>query len=156
MIEISIPGLFELNLRYLVLDYNGTIAHNGKIVTGVKKCIIELAKKLEIHVVTADTFGDATTRLADVPCKIHLLKKLDQDRQKMEYVKSLGSDFTVCIGNGRNDCLMLKEAILGIAVVLGEGAFSKIIFDADVVCTSIISALELLLFPKRLQATLRN
>jgi soluble P-type ATPase len=91
-----------------------------------------------------------------MPCSLHLLNELDQDRQKMEYVNSLGSDFTVCIGNGRNDCLMLKEACLGIAVVLGEGAFSKALFEADVICTSIVAALELLLFPKRLQATLRN
>ena len=156
MIEISIPGRGTLNLKYLGLDYNGTIAHNGEILAGVKKCLIELAEKLEVHVVTADTFGNARTCLAKVPCSLHLLNQLNQDQQKMAYVKSLGSDFTVCIGNGRNDCLMIKEACLGIAVVLGEGAFSKVLLDADIVCTSIIAALELLLFPKRLQATLRN
>ncbi|MCU0615404.1 MAG: ATPase P [Desulfobacterales bacterium] len=156
MIEISIPGRRSLNLQYLVLDYNGTIAHNGEIIAGVKQCLIELAEKLEVHVVTADTFGNAVTRLAKVPCNLHLLDNPDQDRQKMEYVKSLGSDITVCIGNGRNDCLMLKEACLGIAVILGEGACSRVLFDADIVCTSIITALELLIFPKRPQATLRN
>jgi P-type E1-E2 ATPase len=156
MIEIPIPGRPSLNLKYLVLDYNGTIAHNGEIIAGVKQCLIELAEKLEVHVVTADTFGNARTWLAKVPCNLHLLNNLNQDRQKMEYVKSLGSDFTVCIGNGRNDCLMLKEACLGIAVILGEGAFSKVLIDADVVCISIVTALELLLFPTRLQATLRN
>ena len=74
----------------------------------------------------------------------------------MEYVKRIGSSTTVCIGNGRNDRMMLKEAGLGIAVILEEGAFSGTLFEADVVCTSILSALDLLLFPKRLQATLRN
>jgi soluble P-type ATPase len=106
--------------------------------------------------VTADTFGNARTWMAKVPCNLHLLNPVNQDRQKMEYVKTLGIDFTVCIGNGRNDCLMLKEACLGIAVISGEGAFSKVLVDADVICTNIVSALELLLFPTRLQATLRN
>lgn len=156
MIEIPIPGQRKLYLKYLVLDYNGTIAHNGEILVGVKKCLIELGAKLELHVVTADTFGNARACLAEVPCSLHLLNKLNQDRQKLEYIKSLGSDFTVCIGNGRNDCLMLKEACLGIAVILGEGAFSGVLFEADVICTNIIAALELLLFPTRLQATLRN
>jgi P-type E1-E2 ATPase len=156
MLEISIPGWHTLNLKYLVLDYNGTIAHNGEIIAGVKQCLNELAEKLEVHVVTADTFGNAHACLAKVPCNLHLLNELNQDRQKMEYVKRLGSDFTVSIGNGRNDCLMLKEARLGIAVILGEGAFSKALFDADVICTNIITALKLLLFPTRLQATLRN
>jgi soluble P-type ATPase len=156
MIEIIIPGWRRLNIQYLVLDYNGTIAHNGEILAGVIPCLIELTEKLEVHVVTADTFGNARTFLANVPCNLHLLKEPNQDRQKMEYVKSLGSDSTVCIGNGRNDCQMLKEACLGVAVILGEGAFSKVLLDADVICTSILSALELLLFPKRLQATLKN
>ncbi len=156
MIEISIPGRNKLNLKYLVLDYNGTIAHNGEIIDGVKNCLVELADKLEIHVVTADTFGNARLSLADIPCKLHLLDKSDQDLQKMEYVKRLGSDFTMCIGNGRNDCLMLREACLSVAVVLGEGACSKALLEADVICTSIVAALELLLFPARLRATLRN
>jgi P-type E1-E2 ATPase len=156
MLEISIPGWHTLKLHYLVLDYNGTIAHNGKIISGVKECLNELAEKMEVHIVTADTFGNARACLATVPCNLYLLNKLNQDRQKSDYVKSLGSDFTVSIGNGRNDCLMLKEARLGIAVILGEGAFSKALFDADIICTNIITALELLLFPTRLQATMRN
>lgn len=156
MIEILIPGRPRMALKHLVLDFNGTIAHNGSIISGVTKCLGELAKNLQVHVVTADTFGNARACMAKVPCVLHLLGESDQDRQKMEYVKNIGSDSTICIGNGRNDCLMLREACLAIAVILGEGAFPKAVFEADVVCTSIISALELLLFPKRLQATLRN
>jgi P-type E1-E2 ATPase len=156
MIDISIPGQRKLNLKYMVLDFNGTIAHNGELIDGVKNCLIELSKKIEIHVVTADTFGNVRTCLAKIPCNIHLLSETNQDRQKMEYVRGVGSDSTVCIGNGRNDYLMIKEASLGIAVILGEGAFSGVLFEADVVCTSIVMALELLLYPRRLQATLRN
>jgi soluble P-type ATPase len=60
------------------------------------------------------------------------------------------------VGNGFDDHLMLHSAALGIAVILGEGAASKTLFEADVVCTSIASALDLLLFPQRLAATLRR
>ena len=75
---------------------------------------------------------------------------------KLDYVKGLGCENTVCIGNGRNDRLMLKEASLGIAVALKEGVALTTLVSADVVCTGIVSALELLLNPLRLTATLRS
>jgi soluble P-type ATPase len=49
---------------------------------------------------------------------------------------------------------MLKEAALGIAVVLGEGAAVEALLAADVAAPSIIAALELLTNPLRLVATL--
>ena len=76
--------------------------------------------------------------------------------RKLDYVESLGEAHTVCIGNGRNDILMLERAAVGIAVVLGEGAFAGAVAAADIVCSDILSALELIVRAKRLQATLRN
>jgi soluble P-type ATPase len=75
---------------------------------------------------------------------------------KLDYVKALGADRTACMGNGRNDRLMLKEAALGVAVILDEGIAVETLNSADVVCTSILSALELLTNPLRLTATLRS
>jgi len=91
-----------------------------------------------------------------VPCKLSILPLAHQDTGKLAYVKELGATNTVCIGNGRNDRLMLKAAGLGITVILEEGASVQTVKDADVVCTSIVSALELLLHPLRLVATLRS
>ena len=51
---------------------------------------------------------------------------------------------------------MLEAAAIGVALVLGEGASAKTIGSADIICTSIESALDLFLFPKRLIATLRS
>jgi len=91
-----------------------------------------------------------------VPCKLSVLPVEAQDVGKLQYVKRLGSPRCVCIGNGRNDRLMLAEAGLGIAVVLEEGAAGETLQAADVVCTSIGSALGLLTNPLRLVATLRS
>jgi P-type E1-E2 ATPase len=156
MIEIEIPGGRKLELRNLVLDYNGTIAVDGNIAAGVKELLEALSRKLDIHVVTADTFGNARAGLADVSCSVLILGLRDQAEQKLEYVKSLGTGSTVCVGNGRNDLSMLREAALGIAVILKEGAFGQTLTHADIICTDIVSALELLVYTKRLQATLRN
>ena len=73
----------------------------------------------------------------------------------LEMITRLGRQATVCVGNGRNDRLMLKEAALGIAVMLDEGIAAEALLAADVVCRDILSALALLLHPLRLVATLR-
>ena len=91
-----------------------------------------------------------------VPCQLTVLPVADQARAKQEFVESLGSARVVCIGNGRNDRLMLRGAALGIAVILGEGAAVEAVQAADVVCTSIVDALELLREPRQLIATLRS
>lgn len=156
MIEITIPGRGALQLDYLVLDHNGTLAVDGVLVSGVRESLERLSKKLEIFVVTADTFGRARTQLEGVPCELTILPPGDQDRGKLAFVDRLGRARSACIGNGRNDALMLEAAALGIAVILDEGAAAATLNAADVVCVGIVPALELLLNPLRLTATLRR
>jgi soluble P-type ATPase len=156
MITIDIPGYRQFFLNHLVLDYNGTLACDGILLPGVKESLELLSKSIQIHVITADTFGEARVRLERVNCDLSILPKDNQDTGKRDFVKQVGSAATVCIGNGRNDRLMLKEAALGIAVILDEGAAAETLLAADVVCTSIISAFELLTNPLRLVATLRS
>ncbi len=156
MIVIDIPGYGVLKLEHLVLDYNGTLSCDGHLIPGVAQALQALADPLQIHVLTADTFGKARSGLEGLPCELSILSRANQDTGKLEYVEALGPASAVCIGNGRNDRLMLKAAALGIVVVLAEGASVATVQDADVVCTSIVSALELLTNPLRLVATLRS
>jgi len=156
MITIDVPGHRALSLDHLILDYNGTIAVDGRLVAGVADCLAGLASVLDIHVLTADTFGQAADRLAGIDCRLEILPAGRQDEAKLAYVRKIGCGKCVCIGNGRNDRLMLQEAGLGITVVLQEGAAVGTVLAADVVCTDILSALELLRRPLRLKATLRS
>jgi len=155
MIEIKIPGNKILQLEHLVLDYNGTIAFDGALIDGVKECLVELSQMLTIHVITADTFGSVKKALEDIDCKLAVIPLDHQDVAKLEYVKNLGREQTVSMGNGVNDRLMLKASALGVAVIQGEGAAFETLASADVVCTDILSALSLLIQPLRLTATLR-
>ena len=155
MIEIDIPGNKKLMLEHLVLDYNGTIAFDGTLIDGVKECLAELSQKLTIHVITADTFGSVEKALNDIDCKLAVIPLERQDLAKMEFVKQIGYEKTVSMGNGANDRLMLKASALGVAIVSGEGAAFETLASADVVCTDIRSALSLLSNPLRLIATLR-
>ena len=155
MLEINIPGDRKLQLKHMVLDYNGTIACDGDLIAGVKENLVALADQLQIHILTADTFGKARSGLEGIKCELSIIDSNAQDVSKLEYVKRLGAENAVCVGNGRNDQLMLKEAALGIAVILEEGAAVAALSAADIVCTHIVSALELLTNPLRLMATLR-
>jgi len=155
MIEVDIPGFKLLRLAHLVLDYNGTLAVDGELIAGVAERLNHLASMLSIHVITADTFGKAAVRLEGVSCRLSVLPADEQDIAKLAYVNELGTAGTVCIGNGRNDRLMLAGSALGIAVVLQEGASSLSLAAADIVCADILSALDLLTHPLRLTATLR-
>jgi soluble P-type ATPase len=156
MISIEIPGFKTLMLHHIVLDYNGTIATDGKLINGVKELLALLAQKLQIHIITADTFGNVEKEMIGIPCTVLILPIHDQDRGKLEYIQQIGKENTVCIGNGRNDRLMLKDAALGIAVIQEEGCAAEAIMAADVVIFHIIDALNLLTNPLRLTATLRS
>ncbi|WP_319466128.1 ATPase P [uncultured Pseudodesulfovibrio sp.] len=154
--RFDIPGYGLLDVQHIVCDYNGTLAEDGSLLPGVKEIMDRLAEHVTIHVITADTHGSAHSELADCRCSIHIIGDKDQSRDKRDFVRSLGQAQTVAVGNGRNDEGMLAEAALGIVLIQREGAFRASLMTADIVCTSIVDALELFMKPNRLTATLRN
>ena len=156
MIKIIIPGFRNLCLSHLVLDYNGTLAVDGRLLPGVDELLTSLAEKLVIQVITADTFGLAAEQLSGLPVKLSILPLESQAERKEAFITALGSENVVAIGNGRNDRNMLKAAALGIVLIQREGAASETLSSADLVSTNILDALGLLQNPKRLIATLRS
>ena len=156
MLGTIIPGHKTLLLSYLVLDYNGTIACDGRLINGVRERLEELSKSLSIHILTADTFGSVQKEMTGIPCEVVVIGKENQTQAKADYVRQLGLQKTVTVGNGRNDALMLKEVVLGIAVIQEEGGAVETLLAADIVTHSVLVALDLLLNPLRLTATLRS
>lgn len=156
MLEIAIRGFGTLRLDHLVLDFNGTLAIDGGLLPGVKPRLRKLARLLRVHVLTADTFGKARASLAGVDCKLTILAPGGEDRAKARYVRRLGARRVACIGNGRNDRLMLAAGALGIVTLQAEGAAAASLAAADVVVRDVHDALDLLLEPRRLLATLRR
>lgn len=156
MIEYTIPGYNNIRAEYLVLDYNGTIAVDGILIPGVLDMLKRISLSLEVHVVTADTFGKAGEQLEGAECRLTILGAGSQDLQKARYIKMLGPEKVIAVGNGRNDSLMLKEAAVGIALVQAEGASAGAIINSDIVCTSVMDAFQVILNPLRMAATLRS
>jgi soluble P-type ATPase len=122
----------------------------------VRERLEELSKSVSIHIITADTFGSVQVEVTGIPCKVVIIGRENQTQAKADYVRQLGLQKTVSVGNGRNDALMVKEAVLGIAVVQDEGGAVETLVAADIVAHSILDALDLLLHPLRLTATLRS
>lgn len=157
MLKIAVPGIGEFLLNHLVLDYNGTIALDGKLIPGVADRIINLSEHLDIHILTADTFGTVKKALAELPCKVAVIKAgKREDSEKLDYLRKLNPQHCVAIGNGANDRLMLAHAAIGICLIQQEGASFLALKNADIVCSSVIDALDLLIYPARLVATLRG
>lgn len=127
----------------------------SEIVVGTVAQLL-IRKSLDIHVLTADTFGLADTELAGIDCSLHILSGDDTAGQKDAYVQGPGAEQVIAIGNGNNDRLMLKTARLGIAVIGGEGSAVAAMVNADIAVRQIHDALGLLLNPQRCLATLRG
>jgi len=155
MLNIIIPGQDEYQLEHLVLDFNGTIAEDGKILAEIKEQIELLAEYLKVYVITADTNKTVEKECGELPVQVVVIGKDKQDQEKLNFINSLQGE--VCaVGNGVNDNLMLKEAKLGIAVIGREGLATVNLLASDIVVNNINDAFNLLLKTNRLIATLRN
>lgn len=153
---LEIPGRETIEIKNVIFDYNGTLAVDGRLIEGVAELINDLAGDIDFHVITADTYGSVEKELATVNCSVVQIPGDKQDITKLNYLKKLGKEKTLCVGNGNNDKLMLKESIVGIAVILEEGVCVDALFAADIACKSIMDVFAYFKTPNRMKATLRN
>lgn len=155
MLTIQIPGRTDLILNHLILDYNGTIAEDGEIIPGIAPRLEALSQILSICVITADTHGTAAEKCAGLPVQVLTYPTTEVGKIKaLEAAKLQGG--VACIGNGFNDIPMSDACNLSICVIGKEGCCSALLAHTDVTVTSILDALDLLLKPSRLRATLRT
>ena len=157
MIEVEVPGRGTLRLEQLLLDLNGTIALDGALLDGVAERLQALTGQLEIRVASADTYGRLGAIAAELGVAAARLRAGESEaEEKAAIVRALGAERVVAIGNGVNDAAMLREAALGVAVLGCEGLAVVALQAADLVVPSIGDALDLLLNPRRLRASLRT
>lgn len=148
----EIPGRCALELEHLLLDVNGTVTDRGTPIQGVEERLDSVGVVLEVHLLSADTFGTLGAVASLLRARAVTVVTGDD---KLAYLGRLGAERCIAVGNGANDVPMLQAAALGIAVVGPEGAAGAAVRAADVVCRSILEALDLLLDETALRATLR-
>jgi soluble P-type ATPase len=156
MIELIIPGNGKIQLEHLVTDVNGTLAIDGQLPDGLVRNLTALRDRLTLHLLTADTHGRQHIIDSQLNLKAVRVQPGDEAGQKAEYVRRLGAERVVAIGQGANDAAMLEVARLGICVLSREGVALETLLAADLLVPDIFAALELLEKPVRIVASLRK
>jgi soluble P-type ATPase len=154
-LQVDIPGVGRVLVEHLVLDVNGTLACDGLLEEGVAERLRRLRPLLQLHLLTADTFGRQAEIDRELQLQAHRLSPGDEASQKANYLRALPGA-AAAIGNGANDVEMLEAAALSIAVLGPEGLCREALLAAQVLTRGPLDALDLLLEPTRLRATLRR
>jgi soluble P-type ATPase len=152
-ITLDIPQRGIVVLQHAVFDVNGTLAVDGTIIPGVAERMKTLTNHLLIHLLTSGTHGNLTEIEQTLGFQIHMIHRGDE---KMRYVQQLGPTNVIAFGNGVNDNSMLRLAAIGIAILTPEGTAMRALQAADALVYGPVNALDLLLKPNRLIATLRG
>jgi len=82
-----IPSFGPVEIRRVVTDYTGTHSFKGVVRRSVKTRLARLAKLVEVHVLTIDTFRTVRRELARLPVELRLLEKASRnDKEKQRFV----------------------------------------------------------------------
>src|SRR5260221_13377533 len=92
MIELNIPSRSVLRLAHVVLDVNGTIAKDGRLLDKVARPLTGLRDRLSIHLLTADTYGKQDNIDLMLGMRATRIKPGDEGQQKAEYVRHLAAE----------------------------------------------------------------
>ncbi len=159
MIRLDIPGFGLREISTVVTDYTGTHSCGGTVRDAVKERLAELAGRVDVHVLTADTFGTVARELGDLPIAVEVLSGPHLDEQKRAFALERVPARIAALGNGKNDRLLLRAVRDGggleIAVDNGEGCAVDAILASDLLVHGSENALDLLLDTSRCVATLR-
>ena len=154
MISIERPGQNNLEIEFILIDFEGTLASDRRVHPKAKDKINLLSKRAQIFILTKGEKEQVEERLRKVKAEITYLAEAGSSQQKLDLLRRLGATRTVAIGNGADDTLMIEEASLGIGIMSKEGAFSETMKKADLVFMNILDALDFLLKPLRQKTTL--
>lgn len=156
MILYEVPGRDNIEIENIVFDYNGTIAVDGRLIDGVLDLLNILSEKVNIYILTADTYGTVKKECKKINGKVLTFPKENAGQSKKKIVEDLGQNKTLCVGNGYNDIPMFEISILTMGIIEGEGASGKLLTKADIVSRNIIECLHIILNNSMVKATLRN
>jgi len=152
-LAIDIPGRERLELQFLLLDVNGTLSDRGTLLDGVAERLHALRGILEPRLLSADTFATLASIAEQLvlpaqiaasgrgealrPARARCLPPR-RDRQRLQRRRHAG---------GRGSRHRRGRP---------EGASAAALTAADIVCRSVLEALELRDEPRALAATFRR
>ena len=154
MIFIERPDQGNLEIDFILIDFEGTLASDRRVHPKAKDKINLLSKRAKIYILTQEGKEQVIEVLRKVKAEIIHFAERDVSARKLDLLRQLDANRVVAIGNGRDDASMIEEAAFGICVISREGTAAETIQKADVVVSNILDALDFLLKPLRQKATL--
>jgi len=154
MINLQRSGLEPLEIDFILLDFEGTLASDRRVHPKAKDKVNLLSKRTKIYILTQEEKEEVEQVLRKVKAEIIHMTEGEASQRKLDLLRQCGPARTVAVGNGTDDGPMIEEAGLGICVIGKEGASSEVVKKADLVFTDILDALDFLLKPLRQKATL--
>jgi soluble P-type ATPase len=171
MISIQRPGKELLEIDFILIDFEGTIASDRRVHPKAKDKINLLSKRAKIYIfvnlpvppfnkggrggiLAKEEKEHAEEVLRKIKAQIIYVTEGESSQKKLDLLRQLGANRTVAIGNGADDVPMIEEAGLGFCVLGKEGTYSNAMKKADMVFMNILDALDFLLKPLRQRATL--
>jgi soluble P-type ATPase len=154
MIPIERPGQSNLEIEFILMDFEGTLASHRRVHPKAKDKINLLSKRTKIYILTTGEKEVVSEVLKKVKAEIVYLPEGGTYEKKLGLLRQLGPTRTVAIGNGVDDAQMIEEAGLSICIMGKEGTSVEAMIKADLVFTNILDALDFLLKPLRQKATL--
>ena len=154
MIILQRPGQIPLEIEFILLNFEGTLATDRRIHPKAKDKLNLLAKRSKIYILAKGEQEAIGEILKKIKAEVIYLTEGEVSQGKLDLLRQVGAARTVAIGNGVDDAAMIEEAGLGICVMGKEGASGEAIEKADVVFADILHALDFLLKPLRHKAGL--
>ncbi len=154
MITIQRPGQSNLEIDFILIGFEGTLASDRRVHPKAKDKINLLSKRTKIYILTTEEKERVEEVLKRVKAETVYLTEGESSQKKLDLFRQLGPARTVAIGSGLDDVPMIEEAGLGVCVLGKEGTSSEAMKKADLVFMNILDALDFLLKPLRQKASL--
>ena len=154
MMAIQRPGHEPLEIEFILLDFEGTLATDGRVHPKAKDKINLLSKRTKIYIMTKSEGEKVGEALRKTKAEILYFKEGEAPQAKMKLLQQMKPQQTVVIGNGLDDVPIMERAGLAICVIGKEGSSSEAMAKADLIVTNVLDALDFLLKPLRQRATL--
>lgn len=151
--KYMVPGVGELELNTIIFDLNGTLTVRGKL----PQEVFEQIQKLRDIGFTCVLFsGDQRGNAQKLAQELGIDFVPTKDtKAKREAARKYDKEHIVAVGNARIDIGVFENAKVRIGTLQAEGIHPGILSHIDILVPSIINALDLLLDPDSLAATMR-
>jgi len=154
MISIQRPGMENLDIHFVLIDFEGALAMDGRVHPKAKDKVNLLSKRATLYILTKSNREKVEETLRKMKVEILYVTEGDSSQQKLKVLQRLGPHQTAVIGNGLDDVRIMEQAGLGMCVIGKEGSSTEALAKADLVVTHVLDALDFLLKPMRQRATL--